>query len=67
MITIGNNINPPSINMDITQNAYDCARSEEFDVECLNSLLAAVVVYLDVHEINYDDKALPWAEMVTEA
>ena len=67
MITIGNNINPPSINMDITQNVYDCARSDEFDVERLNSLLAAVVVYLDVHEINYDDSALPWAEMVTEA
>ena len=46
---------------------YDQMKSDEFEVEMVNSLLAALVVYFDVHSIEYDDSALPWAEIVTEA
>lgn len=64
VITIGENFEPPVINMEVTQSVYDCVRSDEFDIAKFNSLLFAVVTYLDAHNVDYGDKALPWAELV---
>ncbi len=58
---------PPVVNMEVTQDIYDCVRTEEFDVAVFNSLLMAVVTYLDVHDVKYGDKALPWAELTKSA
>ena len=67
VITLGNNFMPPAVDMKTTQDVYDCVRTEEFEAEVFNALLMAVVTYLDKHEVEYADKALPWAEMVGEA
>ena len=67
MITIGNNLNPPVVNMETSQAIYECVKADEFEVAVFNSLLMAVVTYLSVHDVEYGDKALPWAEEVTEA
>ena len=64
IITLGGNFQPPHVNMEVTQNIYDCVRTEEFEVGTFNSLLMAVVTYLDEHDVEYGDKALPWAELV---
>lgn len=61
-ITLGDNLMPPTVNMDVTQAIYDCVRTDDFDVEVFNSLLLAIVTYLDEHNVEYGDKALPWAE-----
>ncbi len=67
IITLGDNFEPPVVSMETTQDIYDCVRTEEFDVAIFNSLLMAIVTYLDVHDITYGDKALPWAEVVKQA
>ena len=67
VITLGNNLMPPVVDLETTQNIYDCVRTDEFDVAVFNALLMATVTYLDKHEIEYGDKALPWAEFVGEA
>lgn len=64
IIILGNNFKPPVVSMEATQKIYDCVRTEEFDVAIFNALLMAVVTYLDVHKVEYGDKALPWAESV---
>ncbi len=66
-ITLGNNLMPPVVDMESTQDIYDCVRTEEFEVDVFNSLLMAIVTYLDMHDVDYGDKALPWAEIVEEA
>ena len=63
IIILGGNMEPPCVCMETTQAVYDCVRTEEFDVGVFNSLLMAVVTYLDEHEVEYGDKALPWAEL----
>ena len=55
------------VNMETTQAIYECVRTDDFDVAAFNSLLMAVVTDLDTHGVEYGDKALPWAEEVTEA
>jgi len=67
IITLGDNFEPPVVDMEITQNIYDCVRTEEFEVAVFNSLLMAIVTYLDIHEVKYADKALPWAELTKSA
>jgi len=67
IITLGGNMEPPLVNMEVTQDIYDCVRTEEFDIAVFNGLLMAIVTYLDHHEVEYGDKALPWAELVTGA
>jgi len=67
VIVLGENFDPPVVNMAITQAIYDCVRTEEFEVAAFNSLLMAVVTYLDEHNVKYGDKALPWAEITTVA
>ena len=62
VITLGNNLSPPVVNSQVSAEIYDCVRTEEFEVEVFNSLLMAVVVYLEVHGVDYGDEALPWAE-----
>lgn len=64
-ITIGNNFSPPVVDSDVARAIYDCVRDEEFNVARFNSLLMAVVTYLDAHGVEYGDKALPWAESVS--
>jgi hypothetical protein len=65
-ITLGDNMLPPVVDMEVSRNVYECVRSEEFNVVKFNSLLMAVVTYLDVHDVEYGDKALPWAEEANE-
>ena len=67
IITLGDNFEPPVVDMETTQNIYDCVRTEEFEVATFNSLLMAIVTYLDAHEVKYADKALPWAELTKSA
>ncbi|MEE9459622.1 MAG: hypothetical protein V3V84_07665 [Candidatus Bathyarchaeia archaeon] len=67
IITIGNNFEPPCVCMETSQSIYDCVRAEDFDVGKFNALLMAVVTYLDAHDVDYGDKALPWAELIKEA
>ena len=67
IITLSNNIEPPSVCMETTQNIYDCVRGDEFEVPIFNALLMAIVTYLDKHDVEYGDKALPWAELISEA
>ena len=67
IITLGDNFEPPVVNIEVTQDIYDCVRTEEFDVAVFNGLLMAIVTYLDVHEVTYGDKALPWAELTKSA
>lgn len=66
IIILGENFEPPVVNMETAQAIYDCVRTDEFEVATFNSLLMAVVTYLDAHDVKYGDKALPWAE-VTKA
>ena len=66
IITLGENLNPPTINMPTTQAVYDCVRDDEFNVATFNSLLFAVVTYLDKHDVEYCDSGLPWAEVMKE-
>ena len=63
-ITLGNNLTPPVANAEVTQNIYDCVRTDEFDVAAFNSLLLAVVIYCDAHDVDYADGGLPWAESI---
>ena len=67
IITLSGNIEPPSVCMETTQKIYDCVRSDDFEVPVFNALLMAIVTYLDKHDIEYGDKALPWAESISEA
>lgn len=56
---------PPEVNSKIVQEIYDIVKTEEFSVEKFNSLLLAVVTYLDKHGFaEYQDKQLPWAREV---
>lgn len=63
IITLGGNMEPPCVCGDTAKSVYDCVRTEEFDVAIFNGLLMAIVTYLDVHKVEYGDKALPWAEL----
>ena len=67
VITLGNNLTPPLVDIKTTQDIYDCVRTDEFEVEVFNALLMAIVAYLEKHDVDYGDKALPWAEVVGEA
>lgn len=67
IIVLGENFEPPVVNMETTQAIYDCVRTDEFEVATFNSLLMAVVTYLDAHDVEYGDKALPWAEVIRSA
>lgn len=40
---------------------------EEFDHEVWNSILFTLVCYADRHGVEFADKQLPWAEVITEA
>ena len=61
-ITLGVNFLPPVACMKTTQNVYSHIRTEEFNIAKFNSLLLALVTYLDAHNVEYEDKQLPWAE-----
>ena len=67
IITLGDNFEPPVVDMEVTQDIYDCVRTEEFEIDVFNALLMAIVTYLDAHDVEYGDKALPWAELVKQA
>jgi len=67
VIILGGNMEPPVVSMEVTQGIYDCVRTEEFDVAVFNSLLMAIVTYLDEPDVEYADKALPWAESTRSA
>lgn len=67
VITLGVNMEPPVVCMETTQSIYECVRGDDFDVAKFNSLLMAVVTYLDKHSVEYGDKSLPWAELLTSA
>ena len=67
IVTLGGNMEPPCVCMKTTQDVYDCVRTDEFDVSVFNALLMAIVTYLDVHDVEYGDKALPWAESIKVA
>ena len=64
IITLGDNFQPPVIDVEMAHNIYECVRDDDFEVATFNSLLMAVVVYLDAHQVQYGDKALPWAELI---
>ena len=63
IITLGNNSQPPVVDMEVANAVYNCVRTEEFEIATFNALLMAIVTYLDKHEFKYGDKALPWAEL----
>jgi len=67
VITLGDNFEPPVVCSDTAKEIYNCVRTEEFDIAKFNSLLFAIVTYLDIHDVEYGDKALPWAELVKGA
>ena len=67
IITLGGNMEPPHVCGETAMSVYDCVRTDEFDIAVFNGLLMAVVTYLDTHDIEYGDKALPWAELVKSA
>lgn len=56
---------PPTVNLEVSKDIYDCVRTEEFEPHIFNALLMAAVTYLDVHNVKYEDKRLPWAEEVS--
>lgn len=58
---------PPCVCPETAISVYDCVRTEDFEVDVFNGLLMAIVTYLDVHNVEYGDKALPWAELVKSA
>lgn len=65
IITLGNNIESPVVCMETAQDVYAAVeQTEEFDIAKFNGLLMGIVTYLDHHEVDYGDKALPWAELV---
>ncbi len=66
MITLGGNMSPPWVDMETTQAIYDCVKTEEFEIDKFNALLMAIVTYLDAHDVDYGDRALPWAEEISE-
>ena len=66
VITRGDNFSPPVVCSETSKEIYDLVRGEDFDVPKFNALLMAVVTYLDKHDVDYGDKALPWAEICTE-
>ena len=61
-IRLGDNFRPPIVCKEATKNLYAIVRSDEFNVSKYNSLLMAVVTYLDSHGVDYNDGDLPWAE-----
>jgi hypothetical protein len=65
-LTIGNNFEPPVVNMDMAREIYEIVKSDEFVNDEFNALLAAVVTYMDTHGIEYPDKQLPWAETIKQ-
>ena len=67
VITICDTLNPPVVDIEKAKEIYNCVRSNEFKVAYFNALLMAVVTYLDKHGVDYKDKALPWAEEMSEA
>ena len=68
VITLSGNMEPPVVCMETAQACYAAIEeTDEFDLAKFNGLLCAVVTYLDHHEIQYGDKALPWAELVKSA
>jgi len=64
IITIGDNLMPPVVNMEITQEIYKHVKTDEFDIAAFNSLLMCIVTYLDAHGVEYADRQLPWAELM---
>lgn len=66
IITLGENINPPDVDSEISQALYNLVRDDEFTIGTFNAILFTIVVYLDKHKVKYGDKALPWAESLTE-
>lgn len=68
IVTLGNNMEPPVVCLDTAQDTYAAVEeTDEFDIAKFNGLLMAVVTYLDHHNVVYGDKALPWAEVATQA
>ena len=68
VITLSGNMEPPLVCIDTAKACYhSIEKTDEFDVAKFNGLLMAVVTYLDHHNIDYGDKALPWAELVKSA
>ncbi len=67
IIILGENMNPPEVCLETSQDIYDCVRSDEFEVDKFNAMLMAVVTYLDAHDVEYGDKALPWAETMNQS
>jgi hypothetical protein len=63
-ITLGNNFKPPIVNQDLVSSIYELIRSDDLEIENLNSLLLSVVVYLEAHGVNFNDGNLPWVEVV---
>ena len=65
VITLSGNLQPPVVCIDTAQACYAAIeKTPEFDVAKFNGLLCAVVTYLDHHNVEYGDRALPWAELV---
>ena len=62
--TLGENMLPPEVDGQVAQEIYNCVRTDGFEVGTFNALLMAAVTYLDAHNVEYGDKALPWAESV---
>lgn len=63
-ITLGGNMKPPCVCHETAQEVYSIIKNNNFDIGQFNGVLMAIVTYLDVHDIKYGDKALPWAEIV---
>lgn len=61
-ISINDPIAPPVVCCDTYLAIYDLVRSDDFNVAKFNAMLMAVSAYLDHHEFEYGNAALPWAE-----
>ena len=64
VVTIGQNLLPPIVDGQVAKDAYDCVRTDDFEIDVLNGLLVAVVTYMDEHGVDFDDSCLPWAEEI---
>ena len=67
IIILGGNMEPPCVCSETAISVYNCVRTDEFEVDVFNGLLMAIVTYLDHHNVEYGDKALPWAEITKSA
>ena len=64
VILLGENQNPPLVDLEVSQSIVKSVRTEEFDVGVFNSILLALTTYADSHGVELSTGNLPWAESI---